>query len=222
MNQHNHAAHGHPHKVVLGAEHFDSHARSWDQNPVFIERANQIAAGIRNAVPLHTGMRALDFGCGTGLLSFPLRESLGHIVLADASQGMLQVVTEKIAAFGVNNMTTRLAEPTVAVLPDERFDLIYSSMVLHHIPDTAALLRTWHEQLNAGGWLCIADLAQEDGSFHGVEVDVHHGFDTDQLVALAKEAGFAAPSLSTVLQIAKETADGTRSFPVFLLVAQKA
>lgn len=222
MNQQDHGGHGHHPKVVLGAAHFDSHARAWDQNPLFIDRANQIAAGIRAAVPLHADMRALDFGCGTGLLSFPLRESLGHIVLADASQGMLQVVEEKIAAQGISNMTPRLAEPTVAVLPEERFDLIYSSMVLHHLADTAAILSRWCQQLNPGGWLCIADLAQEDGSFHGVEVDVHHGFDTNKLVALAKDAGFAAPQVSTVLHIAKETAEGTRAFPVFLLVARKA
>lgn len=231
MTQHNHAAHSHPAhshsghshaaKVVLGAEHFDSHARAWDEDPAFIDRATQIAAGIRAAVPLRDDMRALDFGCGTGLLSFPLRQSLGHIILEDASPGMLQVVKEKIAAQQIANMTPRLAEPTVAGLPDERFDLIYSSMVLHHIPDTAAILRTWHGQLNPGGWLCIADLALEDGSFHGADVDVHHGFATNSLIDLAKDAGFVDPAVSTVLHIAKATPEGTRDFPVFLLVARK-
>ena len=58
MNQQDQGGHGlHP-KVVLGAEHFDSHARAWDQNPVFVDRANQIAAGIRAAVPLRADMRA--------------------------------------------------------------------------------------------------------------------------------------------------------------------
>ncbi len=209
-------------KVVLGAEHFDSKAREWDQNPVFIDRANKIAAGIRAAVPLSHTMRALDYGSGTGMLSFPLRDAVGHIVLTDASPGMLAVVVEKIAAQGVANMTVRLATPDAAVSPDERFDLIYSSMVLHHIPDTAAILRTWHDQLNPGGWLCIADLEQEDGSFHGLEVDVHHGFATAGLVALARSAGFADPSVSIVLQIDKDLPLGTRAFPVFLLVARKA
>ena len=209
-------------KVVLGAEHFDSKAREWDQNPVFIDRANKIAAGIRAAVPLSRTMRALDYGSGTGMLSFPLADALGPIVLTDASPGMLQVVTEKIAAQGVANMTTRLASPDAAVSPDEHFDLIYSSMVLHHIPDTAAILGTWHDQLNPGGWLCIADLEREDGSFHGLEVDVHHGFDTAGLVALTKAAGFAEPSVSIVLRIDKELPHGTRAYPVFLLVARKA
>lgn len=208
-------------KVVLDAQHFDSKARQWDQNPVFIERANQIAAGIRAAVPLNTLMRALDYGSGSGLLSFPLRESLGHIVLSDTSPGMLQVVEEKIAAQGISNMTSRLADLSVTALPDERFDLIYSSMVLHHIPDTDAILRAWHGHLNPGGWLCIADLDQEDGSFHGIEVDVHHGFDRAALTTQVCAAGFGEPSFSTVFQIDKEQPQGTRAYPVFLMVARK-
>ncbi len=209
------------HKVHLGAAHFDAKAREWDLNPVFIDRAIRIAAGIRAAVPLRQDMRALDYGCGTGMLSFPLSDSLGHIVLEDASPGMLEVVKEKLAAQGVTNMTPRLADPRVASLQNERFDLIYSSMVLHHIPDTAAILHTWHDQLTSGGWLCIADLVKEDGSFHGIEVDVHHGFDTDRLLALTLAAGFAVPRVVTVLQIAKEQPSGPREYPVFLLVAQK-
>jgi ubiquinone/menaquinone biosynthesis C-methylase UbiE len=208
-------------KVVLDAQHFDSKARQWDQNPVFIERANKIAAGIRAAVPLHPSMRALDYGSGSGLLSFPLRGELGHIVLSDTSPGMLQVVEEKIAAQGVSNMTPRLADLSVSSLPDEHFDLIYSSMVLHHIPDTDAILRAWYGHLNRGGWLCIADLDQEDGSFHGIEVDVHHGFERGALAEKVRAAGFGSPIFSTVFNIDKEQSQGLRAYPVFLMVARK-
>lgn len=86
---------------------------------------------------------------------------------------------------------------------------------------TTAILRTWHDQLNPGGWPCIADLEQEDGSFHGTDVNVHRGFERAKLVALAKAAGFAEPSVSTVLQINKEQPDGSGACPVFLLVARK-
>ncbi|CAK0782388.1 hypothetical protein CCP4SC76_970004 [Gammaproteobacteria bacterium] len=58
------------------AEHFDSKAREWESNPVFQERANKIAEAIRLAVPLDPSMTALDYGCGTGMLSFPFKN--GH------------------------------------------------------------------------------------------------------------------------------------------------
>ena len=201
---------------------FDSKARDWDSNPVFQERADKIAAAIRAAIPLNTKMHALDYGCGTGLLSFPLKDALGHITLKDSSAGMLDVLREKIAAQGVANMTVRQADLSSQPLPEERYDLIYTSMVLHHIPDTAAMLATFHALLNRSGNLCVADLDQEDGSFHGLDVDVHHGFARADLARLAEAAGFVDVRFSTVFEIAKETATGgTRGYPVFLMLARK-
>ena len=208
-------------KVVLDSAHFDSKARQWDENPVFQDRANQIAAAIVTAIPLNSTMRALDYGSGTGMLSFPLQEKLGHITLKDTSAGMLAVVKEKIAAWGIVNMATRLMDLTAAPIPGERYDLIYSSMTLHHIPDTNAILKAFHTLLNPGGWLCIADLDQEDGSFHGIQVDVHHGFDRDALAAQAAQAGFADILFSTVFEIVKTTEAGSRAYPVFLLLARR-
>lgn len=208
-------------KVVLDSAHFDSKARQWDENPVFQDRANQIAAAIVTAIPLNSTMRTLDYGSGTGMLSFPLQEKLGHITLKDTSAGMLAVVDEKIAAWGIGNMTTRLMDLTAAPTPDERYDLIYSSMTLHHIPDTNAILKAFHTLLNPGGWLCIADLDQEDGSFHGIQVDVHHGFDRDALAAQAAQAGFTDIRFSTVFEIVKTTEAGSRAYPVFLLLARR-
>lgn len=208
-------------KVVLDSAHFDGKARQWDENPVFQDRANQIAAAMVAAIPLNTTMRALDYGSGSGMLSFPLQEKLGHITLKDTSAGMLAVVEEKIAAWGIGNMSTRLMDLTAAPTPDERYDLIYSSMTLHHIPDTNAILQAFHTLLNPGGWLCIADLDQEDGSFHGIQVDVHHGFDRDALAGQAAQAGFADIRFSTVFEIVKTTEAGSRAYPVFLMLARR-
>lgn len=201
---------------------FDSKAREWDENPVFVERGRKIAEAIRVQVPLKPTMQALDYGCGTGLLSFPLRDTLGHITLKDTSSGMLEVLREKIAAQGVANMTVRQTDLTAEPLPDERYDLIYSAMTLHHILDTDHILQVFHGLLNPGGTLCIADLDKEDGSFHGIEIDVHHGFDRAALKTQAERAGFSNIRFDTVFEIAKETDAGSRAYPVFLLVAEKA
>lgn len=209
-------------KVVLDAAHFDSKARQWDENPVFQERARKIAEALRAMVPLSARMTALDYGSGSGLLSFPLKDELGFITLSDTSPGMLAVVEEKIAAQGVANMATLQADLSVAGLPDTRFDLIYSSMTLHHIPDTDAILAAFHAHLNPGGWLGIADLDREDGSFHGLSVDVHHGFDRDVLAEKTRRAGFTDVAFRTVFEIEKDQPAGRRVYPVFLMVARKA
>jgi len=208
-------------KVTLDSAHFDSKARQWDENPVFQARADKIAAAMQAAVPLNPKMCALDFGSGTGMLSFPLQGRLGHITLKDTSAGMLAVAEEKIAAWGIGNMSTRLIDLTAAPLPDERYDLIVSSMTLHHIPDTDAILKTFHDLLNPGGWLCIADLDKEDGSFHGIQVDVHHGFERGALTTQSGRAGFRDVRFDTVFEIVKESEAGQRTYPVFLMLAQR-
>jgi 2-polyprenyl-3-methyl-5-hydroxy-6-metoxy-1,4-benzoquinol methylase len=211
-----------PATTKLDAAHFDSKARQWDENPVFRERGLKIAQAIRQTVPLHPSMRALDYGCGTGLLSFPLKDELGAILMADSSGGMLEVVKEKIAEHGIVNMTTLQLDLLADPQPAQRFDLIVTAMTLHHVPDTDHILRIFHDLLNPGGYLCIADLDQEDGSFHGIEVDVHHGFDQADLGRRATQAGFADVQFQTVFSIAKEGQSGTRDYPVFLMTARRA
>lgn len=206
----------------LDATHFDAKARQWDDNPVFKERGLRIADAVRKVVPLHRNMRALDYGCGTGLLSFPLKDELGPILLADSSGGMLEVVNEKIAAQGVRNMTTQKLDLLIDPPPAQTFDLIVTAMTLHHVPDTDAILRVFHDLLNPGGSLCIADLDQEDGSFHGPEVDVHHGFDQGDLARRTAQAGFADVRFQTVFTITKERETGTQDYPVFLMTARRA
>lgn len=211
-----------PQPTKLDAVHFDSKARQWDENPVFRERGLKIADAVRRAVPLNRHMSALDYGCGTGLLSFPLKDELGAILAADSSAGMLDVLAEKIAAQGVTNITPAKLDLLADPPPAQRFDLIVTSMTLHHVPDTDHILSMFHDLLNPDGYLCIADLDQEDGSFHGLEVDVHHGFDRAELGARAEKAGFGEVGFQTVFSIAKESENGTRDYPVFLMTARRA
>ena len=206
----------------LDAAHFDSKARQWDDNPVFKERGLKIADAIRKTVPLNKHMSALDYGCGTGLLSFPLKDELGAILAADSSSGMLDVLAGKITAQGVTHITPVKLDLLADPPPAQHFDLIVTSMTLHHVPDTDLILRLFHDLLNPGGYLCIADLDTEDGSFHGIEVDVHHGFDRAELGRRAIQAGFVDVQFQTVFSIAKERETGTRDYPVFLMTARRA
>ena len=206
----------------LAPDHFDAKALQWDQNPVFQERGQKIAQAIREAVSPNRDMSALDYGCGTGQLSFPLKDELGAILMADSSRGMLDVLTEKIAAHAVTNMTPVKLDLLSDPPPAQRFDLIYTSMTLHHVPDTDRLLRIFHALLKPGGALCVADLDKEDGSFHGPEVDVHHGFERSELSQRATQTGFSDIHFQTVFSIAKNRESGSQDYPVFLMTARRA
>ncbi len=198
---------------------FDARAATWDDDPTKLERARAVADAIAAQVPLAPAMRALEYGCGTGVLSFLLRPRLGDVTLADLSQGMLDVAAAKIAAAHDPAMRAVKLDLLADPLPDARFDLVYSLMTLHHIPDTAAILERFRAVLARPGYLCIADLDTEDGSFHGAGVDVHHGFDRDALAALARHAGFATVAFSTAHVMTKGEGSAAKRYPIFLMVA---
>ncbi|MEP7182784.1 MAG: class I SAM-dependent methyltransferase [Betaproteobacteria bacterium] len=199
---------------------FDARAATWDDDPVKAERAQAVADEIVRRVPLTRTMRAMEYGCGTGLLSFMLRSRLGDVTLADVSDGMLAVAGEKIAAANDAAMRTAKLDLLVDPLPAQRFDVIYSLMTLHHIPDTDAILRRFNAALARPGWLCIADLDTEDGSFHGAGFDGHLGFDRATLGVKTRQAGFATVEFSTAYEMKKPVAGVPRTFPVFLMVAE--
>lgn len=196
---------------------FDEKARAWDSDPVKVERAKRAAAAIRRRVRLDRKMTALEYGCGTGLLSFALQPYLGPIVLADNSAGMLEVLRGKIAASGLTNMTPLRLDLATDPFPPQRYQLIYMLMVLHHIPDTDLILRQLFNMLERPGTLCIADLEAEDGSFHSSAFDGHHGFDREALCGLLLEAGFKRVRSSIFF---KNPRNG-RNYPLFLAVAEK-
>jgi ubiquinone/menaquinone biosynthesis C-methylase UbiE len=201
---------------------FDQKAAQWDAKPVRVERAQAVAAAIKAAVPLSPQLTALEYGCGTGLVSFSLQPYLGHITLADSSTGMLTVLKEKIAAGGIHNMTPVQLDLITDPLPIEQFQLIYTLLTLHHIPDTAKILRAFYELLEGAGYLCVADLDKEDGTFHEDEFHGHLGFDRAELAAQARSIGFSDIHFTTAYHMIKDVAGVRKDFPIFLMVARKS
>ena len=201
---------------------FDERAKDWDSDPKKVERARVVADAIRKTVSLSARMTALEYGCGTGLLSFALQENLGQITLADTSQGMLDVLSEKITASGVTNMHPVRLDLSSDPLPTEKYHITYSLMVLHHIHDAKGILSKFHDVLEPNGYLLVADLDKEDGTFHtDGSTDVHLGFDQSELRKWVEEAGFGNVQFSTAYEIKKEINSKEKVFPVFLMVAQK-
>ncbi|MBA3024601.1 MAG: class I SAM-dependent methyltransferase [Gammaproteobacteria bacterium] len=201
---------------------FESVAARWDSNPGRVRIANEVATAIRRSVALSPHMAVLDYGCGTGLLSLQLLPQVGSLCGADSSPAMLEVMAGKIAAQGISNARTQFVDFEHGAHASGSYDLIVSSMVTHHVPDTAALFAEWFRLLNPGGQIAFADLDSEDGAFHGDNTGVFHlGFDRTYLRELLQKASFSEVRDSTATSVSKEVEGQQREFPIFLIVARK-
>jgi SAM-dependent methyltransferase len=205
----------HPHPTT-----FDERARDWD-TPERQQRAEEVAGVVRAAVPLTRTMRVIDIGAGTGLLGVALAGDVGEVVLAEPSNGMLEVAREKLAAPGAPpNVAAVRFDLTSDASPSEPFDVAVSLLVLHHLEDTAGSLEAVLRLLRPGGRIALADLDTEDGSFHDADAEGihHHGFDRPALADLARGAGFVDVEFRTATEIEDE---GGGRFPIFLLLARR-
>lgn len=204
-------------------ERFDSIASTWDESASRVALARAISSAILARVA-PTGLeRALEFGCGTGLVTALLAPSVGHVLAVDSSGGMLNVLRGKLRAHRILNVETMQADLAHG-MPQGPFDLVCSNMTPHHIEDVERLLSRIHGGLAPGGRIALADLAREDGSFHGLDAPgiMHYGFEPVELLRWAQAAGFADINVATVHQIRKSLPDGTeREYPVLLLTARR-
>ena len=141
-------------------------------------------------VPLKPFFSAMEFGAGTGILSFLLKDHLKEILLIDNSAEMIRLTNEKIAASGAANLQTKFFDLEHSDLNGDKFDLIFTQMVLHHVSDIENIISKFHAMLSPGGYLAIADLYTEDGSFHGEGFNGHMGFDPDNLAAILQKKQF--------------------------------
>ena len=201
---------------------FDDYAQTWDTEKR-IDRAKVIANEISDSLGIDRAYSAMEFGCGTGLVSFNLCDRFENITLIDSSKGMIDILNSKIEKYEVNNMNASLKDLLKGDSLDMTFDVIYSSMVLHHIPDTLAIIKTFYELLNTDGYLCIVDLDEEDGSFHKdfSDFDGHNGFNQEELKSLLASAGFNDIESSVFYYDEKMIEDEKVKYSLFLMKARK-
>ncbi|NTU58424.1 MAG: class I SAM-dependent methyltransferase [Chlorobiaceae bacterium] len=208
------------------ADRFDKKASEWDANALRAALADAVSRAIIAHLPVGQPQNSLEFGCGTGLVTIRVAEHCAQVTAADSSREMLNVLNEKIDAGAIRNIKPTFIDLSAPESVDElgeSFDFVFSSMTLHHIPDTARFLRQLYAHMAPGATISIADLDQEDGFFHDDEAEkVHHGFDRNSLKEILETTGFINAAFMTAHIIEKKNREGrTGSYPVFLLTAVK-
>ena len=209
--------------MTIEKRNFDKEAASWDENPGRVKLTEKIFKSIMENIHINKNMEVMDFGCGTGLLSLKLLPHVKSVTAVDSSRGMLDVLDSKIRGQNLPGITTHLVDIEKGETLAGTFDLVTSSMTMHHIENIPPLLTQFYNIIRPGGYLCIADLDSDGGMFHESNDGVFHkGFHRDGMKQMFAGAGFVEISDVTATEISKPDKDGsTKSFSIFLIKGKR-
>lgn len=131
---------------------------------------------------LGPGMRVVEVGCGTGVLSGEVARRIepgGMLFCVDVQPEMVEKTLKRMAAQGLHNVQGFAAPANKLPFDIFDIDLVFFAHVLGEIPDKLAALREALRVLRPGGTLSITEAL----------LDPHYRFRND-VMKLAQQAGF--------------------------------
>jgi len=199
----------------LSNNRFDILAQEWDSKLERVETAINFVDHIKSTLPYNdiSDFSAVDYGCGSGLVSFALASDLKEILGLDYSKAMVEKYNQKAANLNFSHLRAKQHNINQQSIDNAQYNLAVTNMTMHHIKDTFRFVSTLKSSLKSSGYLYISDLVTEDGSFHSMGNDdvEHFGFDKDTLYKIFKELNFHDINYDIVQTIEKEQG----SYPIF-------
>ncbi|MBU2711640.1 class I SAM-dependent DNA methyltransferase [Zooshikella harenae] len=192
------------------SESWDDYAEAWDNMPDVVTYANLAFESLINTVN-PTGLRILDFGCGTGQLTERLSPLAAEIIALDSSPKMIKILQSKNLP-NVNSFTTLLTESTQEEHKSlhTSFDLIVASSVFGFLPNYAETLQLLAKMLKPNAFLIQWDWLKTNATadFGLTEQCVEHAFSNAELSTTSLSQPFALEGQG-------------QTMPVLMGVAQK-
>ena len=149
---------------------WDDYAAGWDDDEAARSYADaahtSLLAVLAGAQATLDDTKALDFGCGTGLLTERLAPACRSVDAVDTSQAMLDVLGAKVEQHGWAHVRTMATVPTAA----ESYDLVVCSSVCSFLDDYPGTLAELANLLAPGGVFVQWDWERDDsdGDPHGL------------------------------------------------------
>ena len=197
-----------------GGGRFNAEAAAWDSNPGLHSLSAEANKAILSKVPSLTdgsqNLNVLEIGCGTGLLTLLIAPHVKSITAVDAAYGMIAALETKLSKLDTRKNIIPVcelledpedpalppADPSQPSGPRQKYDIVISHLVLHHIPDLRGVLSTMFGCLTQGGCIALTDFEDfgpEAHKFHSkkrMEGVARHGAHKHSMETLLREIGF--------------------------------
>ena len=121
------------------------------------------------------GKRALDVGCGGGILADAMARRGAKVLGIDLSTKALRVATLHALEAGTPSVDYRevYAEELADEMPGQ-FDVVTCMEMLEHVPDPASVVKACSELCRPGGWIFFSTLNRNLKSFLFAIVGAEH------------------------------------------------
>ena len=120
------------------------------------------------------GARALDVGCGGGLLSEALARAGAEVIAIDLAPAVLDVARLHLLESGLEVDYRETSVEALAAQMPAHFDVVTCLEMLEHVPDPASVIRACAELLKPGGRLFVSTLNRTPQSFAAAIVGAEH------------------------------------------------
>lgn len=142
----------------------------------FRSERSQPVEDLMDLVEVHSGLRVIDLGCGTGEHTRALADRLpgSHVLGIDSSPEMLEQASSR------ERQGLRFELSSIEEVPGGGWDLIFSNAALHWVDDHESLIPKLFGLLNPGGQIAV-------------QVPSNHNHETQLIVhEIAKEPPFVS------------------------------
>jgi len=113
---------------------------------------------VAGQLPLQTGSRVLDVGCGPGWFWAATTKELPgnlNLTLCDLSPGMVQEAVERCRTLPFESVTGRQADAIALPFEDSSFDAVLAMHMLYHLPVPSEGIAEAYRVLKPGGFLAV-------------------------------------------------------------------
>ena len=142
--------------------------RWWDPESEFrpLHQINPLRLDwIQGLVPLQ-GQRALDVGCGGGILSDAMARAGAQVTGIDLASKALKVAQLHALEAQTPNVSYReISAEALAAEQPASFDVVTCMEMLEHVPDPASVVRACATLVKPGGWVFFSTLNRNLKSF---------------------------------------------------------